>query len=105
MDHYLVTGGTGFIGSHLAEDAVARGARVRVLGLTDLPEERRNAERLAARGVEVISASVTDAAALRAALEGVTVVHHLAVAMREGAVSDAFFERVNLDGTRNLLEA
>ncbi len=105
MDHYLITGGTGFIGSHLAEDLAARGERVRVLGLTGLPEERRNAARLQARGVEVLSASVTDEAALATAMEGVSHVHHLAVAMREGGVSDRFFERINLDGTRALLEA
>ena len=39
----LVTGGTGFIGSHLAEDARRRGAEVVVLGLTERPEERGNA--------------------------------------------------------------
>ena len=37
----LVTGGTGFIGSHLAEEGRRRGAAVVVLGLTDRPEEDR----------------------------------------------------------------
>lgn len=41
----LVTGGTGFIGSHLAEDARRRGAEVVVLGLVDRPEEQANAQR------------------------------------------------------------
>ncbi|MGH7508760.1 MAG: NAD-dependent epimerase/dehydratase family protein [Gemmatimonadales bacterium] len=101
----LVTGGTGFIGSHLAEEGRRRGAEVAVLGLTERPEERSNAELLSRKGVEVLSGSITDADLCRRATSGVTHVFHLAVAMREGGRSDAFFESINLDGTRHLLEA
>jgi dihydroflavonol-4-reductase len=102
---YIVTGGTGFIGSHLAEEARGRGSRVRVLGLTDRPEEQRNAARLERLGIQVVSGSVTDADTVRRALEGFTHIYHLAVAMREGGESDSYFERINLDGTRNVLDA
>jgi nucleoside-diphosphate-sugar epimerase len=101
----LVTGGTGFIGSHLAEEGRRRGAEVVVLGLTDRPEEQANAELLSRKGVEVISGSITDAALCRRAAHGATHIFHLAVAMREGGKSDEFFESINLDGTRHLLEA
>jgi nucleoside-diphosphate-sugar epimerase len=101
----LVTGGTGFIGSQLAADARRRGAEVIVLGLTDLPEERENARWLGELGVEVVSGSLTDAELCRRSMKGVTHVHHLAVAMREAGVPDSHFERVNLDGTRELLRA
>ncbi|HEX2219072.1 MAG TPA: NAD(P)-dependent oxidoreductase [Gemmatimonadales bacterium] len=101
----LVTGGTGFIGSHLAEQGRRLGAEVVVLGLTDRPEERANAALLQQQGVEVISGSITDAELCGRAARGATHVFHLAVAMREGAKSDEFFESVNLDGTRRLLEA
>jgi nucleoside-diphosphate-sugar epimerase len=101
----LVTGGTGFIGSHLAEEGRRRGAEVVVLGLTGRPEEQANAELLSRRGVEVLSGSITDADLCRRATRGATHVFHLAVAMREGGKSDAFFESINLDGTRHLLEA
>ena len=101
----LVTGGTGFIGSHLAEEGRRRGAEVVVLGLTDRPEERANVELLRRQGVEVVPGSITDEALCRRAVRGATHVFHLAVAMREGGKSDAFFEAVNLDGTRGLLEA
>jgi nucleoside-diphosphate-sugar epimerase len=101
----LVTGGTGFIGSHLAEEGRRRGADVVVLGLTDRPEEQANAELLSAKGVEVISGSITESGLCRRAARGVTHVFHLAVAMREGGKSDEFFESINLDGTRHLLEA
>ena len=101
----LVTGGTGFIGSHLAEEGRRRGAEVVVLGLTDRPEERANAAMLQAQGVEVVAGSITDEPLVRRAVRGATHVFHLAVAMREGGKRDAFFEAVNLDGTRRLLDA
>ncbi|MBA3497630.1 MAG: NAD(P)-dependent oxidoreductase [Gemmatimonadales bacterium] len=101
----LVTGGTGFIGSHLAEEARRRGAETVVLGLTDRPEERANADLLARQGVEIVPGSITDPELCTRAMRGVTHVFHLAVAMREGGKSDEFFETVNLDGTRRLLEA
>ena len=101
----LVTGGTGFIGSHLAERGRKLGAEVVVLGLTDRPEEQANVELLRRQGVEVVAGSITDAELCRRAVRGATHVFHLAVAMREGARNDEFFESVNLDGTRLLLEA
>jgi nucleoside-diphosphate-sugar epimerase len=101
----LVTGGTGFIGSHLAEAGRRRGADVVVLGLTGRPEEQANAELLTRLGVEVLSGSITDAELCRRAVRGATHVFHLAVAMREGGKSDEFFESINLNGTRHLLEA
>jgi dihydroflavonol-4-reductase len=101
----LVTGGTGFIGSHLAEEGRRRGAEVTVLGLTDRPEERANADRLARQGVEVIPGSITDTELCGRAARGATHIFHLAVAMREGGKKDEFFEAVNLEGTRRLLEA
>ncbi len=101
----LVTGGTGFIGSHLAEAAARRGSEVVVLGLTDRPEERANSELLSALGAEILSGSITDADLCRRAARGATHIFHLAVAMREGGKSDEFFESINLDGTRHLLEA
>ena len=101
----LVTGGTGFIGSHLAEEGRRRGAEVVVLGLTDRPEERANAEMLAQQGVAILPGSITDGELCARAMRGVTHVFHLAVAMREGGKHDEFFETVNLDGTRRLLEA
>jgi nucleoside-diphosphate-sugar epimerase len=101
----LVTGGTGFIGSHLAEEGRRRGAEVIAFGLTDRPEEQANAERLKKLGAEVLPGSITDTELCRQAMQGVTHVFHLAVAMREGGKSDEFFESINLDGTRHLLEA
>ncbi len=101
----LVTGGTGFIGSHLAEEGRRRGAQVAVLGLTGRPEERANVELLRSQGVEIFPGSITDPELCERAVRGSTHVFHLAVAMREGARQDEYFESINLDGTRRLLEA
>ena len=101
----LVTGGTGFIGSHLALEGRRRGADVAALGLVDRPEERSNVALLEAAGVTVMPGSITDGALCARAAAGATHIFHLAVAMREGGKRDEFFERVNLDGTRYLLEA
>jgi dihydroflavonol-4-reductase len=101
----LVTGGTGFIGSHLAMEGRRRGAEVVVLGLDDRPEEQANIALLRGAGAEIIPGSITDAARCTRAVRGTTHIFHLAVAMREGGKRDEFFERVNLDGTRHLLES
>jgi dihydroflavonol-4-reductase len=101
----LVTGGTGFIGSHLAMEGRRRGAEVVVLGLDGRPEEQANIALLRGVGAEIVPGSITDAARCTEAVRGTTHIFHLAVAMREGGKRDEFFERINLDGTRHLLEA
>jgi len=71
----LVTGGAGFIGSHLVEALVAAGQPVRVLD--DLSTGRR--ENLAAfQGVNLAVGDVGDPAAVERLMAGVTVVYHLA---------------------------
>ncbi|MBF0139476.1 MAG: NAD-dependent epimerase/dehydratase family protein [Magnetococcales bacterium] len=73
MALYLVTGGCGFIGSHLTDALVARGDRVRVLD--DLSTGRR--ENLP-DGVEVLLGDVADAGAVAQAMTGVSGCWHLA---------------------------
>src|SRR6185369_12246964 len=71
---YLVTGGAGFIGSHIAGALAASGARVRVLD--DLSTgHAENLEEIGGR-VELIRASLLDEDSLRRALEGVELVFH-----------------------------
>jgi nucleoside-diphosphate-sugar epimerase len=101
----LVTGGAGFIGSHLVETLVRRGARVRVLD--DLSSGRR--EHLAAVDdrCELLIGDLRDAAACRDACAGVRLVFHQAAL---GSVPRSL-ERpdetmaVNLTGTATLLTA
>lgn len=73
MANWLVTGGCGFIGSHLVETLQTRGDRVRVLD--DLSTGRR--ENLPP-GVEVIVGDVADAALVRDCLDGMDGCFHLA---------------------------
>lgn len=75
MAQVLVTGGAGFIGSHLVEGLLAQGDRVRVLD--DLSTGKR-ANLDAVRGrVELVEGSITDLAAAEAAVRGCEVVYHL----------------------------
>jgi UDP-glucose 4-epimerase len=70
----LITGGAGFIGSHLADLLTASGYSVRVLD--DFSTGQR--ENLAGRPVEVVEGSVTDLAALERAVSGCDFIFHLA---------------------------
>lgn len=96
----LVTGGTGFTGSHLVDSLVAAGQRVRVLA-----RSLRQAREILPASVEVVEGDVTDPEAVAHAVAGADTVYHLAAAFREAKHPDAHFYRVNVDGTRLLLEA
>jgi uncharacterized protein YbjT (DUF2867 family) len=93
----LLTGGTGFVGGHVAHALRADGKPVRAL-----VRDRRRAGKLEAWGVELVEGDVTDAASVRAASAGVDAVVHL-VAIRQGRPEE--FQRVMVGGTRNLLAA
>jgi nucleoside-diphosphate-sugar epimerase len=97
----LVTGGTGFTGKALALRLIGDGHQAVVL---DCKEGLRT-EELRQAGAEVLIGSVTDPAIVRRAAKGVEIVHHLAAAFRELNVPEEHYRRVNVDGTRNVLEA
>ncbi|MBU0703681.1 MAG: SDR family oxidoreductase [Chloroflexi bacterium] len=105
MTSYLVTGGAGFIGSHLVEALVERGARVRVLD--DFSTGRReNLDRVAGR-IELIEGDVSDPDVARRAVTGCDYALHLAaVASVQASLEDPQrVHRVNAGGTLNVLEA
>jgi nucleoside-diphosphate-sugar epimerase len=98
----LVTGGAGFIGSHLVEGLIARGHRVRVLD--NLSQGRRE---WVHPDAEWIEGDITDLALCRRTCEGVAGVFHLA-AMSKVAPSIDRFEfctEQNIVGTQNVLIA
>ncbi len=102
---YLVTGGGGFIGSHISEALLRRGDTVRVLD-NFLTGRRENLAHLAG-SIELIEGDIRDAATLRRACAGVHVVFHEAAipsvprSVREPEIN----HEVNVDGTFNVLMA
>jgi uncharacterized protein YbjT (DUF2867 family) len=93
----LLTGGTGFIGSR-----IVRALRVEDRAVRALVRDQADAGRLQALGCETVVGDMTDAASLRAAVEGCDTVIHL-VAILQGKPSE--FDRVMTQGTRDLVAA
>ena len=96
----LVTGATGFTGSHLARGLASGGRDVRAL----VRDPARAAE-LQASGIELVTGDLRDPAALATAVAGVEVVYHIAAIYRQAGVSRATYEAVNATVVRQLIEA
>ena len=98
----LVTGGAGFIGSHLVDALIARGARVRVID--DLSSGR---ESNVTGDAEFMEASVLDDAAILQATSDVDVIFHLAAvaAVPRSVREPLLYSAVNARGTMNVIEA
>ena len=94
----LVTGATGFLGSHLLPLLLEEREPVRVLARQPAPE-------LSARGMDVVVGDVVSGAGLDAALEGVRRVFHLAGRVSRDPDAAASLQRVHVDGTRSLAAA
>ena len=105
MTRWLVTGGAGFIGSHLVEALVARDKQVRVL---DNFSTGRWENLAAVRDhIEVVEGDIRDPRAVRQAMGGIEVVAHLAaiVSVERSLQDPPGTVDVNTGGTLNLLEA
>ena len=92
----FVTGGTGFVGSHLVEELIRRGHRVRAL-------VRSDPKWLEGLDVERVRGGLHDADALGRGVAGADYVYHVAGLTR--ALDQATLDRANVDGTTTLLEA
>lgn len=95
----LVTGATGFIGSHLVEKLLAEGYKVR--GMT---RSLQKAQHLESIGVEPVIADIRDYEAVRRAVRGVDIVFHLAAIMSDWGFWRDFYQ-VNVLGTENVLRS
>jgi dihydroflavonol-4-reductase len=96
----LVTGATGFVGSAVLRALVERGETVRVLARPASP--RTN---LAGVACEVAIGDMTDAAAMRQAMQGVRFVYHVAADYRLWARDPGELRRANLSGAQAVMEA
>src|SRR3954469_18619225 len=104
MAHYLVTGGAGFIGSHLSEELVRRGERVRIVDSL-ITGKRQNIAHLP--GVEFLEGDLADLEVARRAVEGVDyVLHQAAIPSVPRSVADPITSnRANIDASLNVLVA
>jgi nucleoside-diphosphate-sugar epimerase len=94
----LVTGATGFLGTHLVRRLLAEGARVRVL-----VRSTTKAQPLLQQGAELAVGEITDGDAVRAALDDVAVVYHLAGQLFMPGVPAADYHKTHVEGTHTLL--
>jgi len=95
----LVTGGTGFLGSHLVRQLVAEGAKdIRVMATT-IPDW------LVELGVETFAGSITNPSDVKRAVEGISEVYHLAGKVSRENETGREMYAVHVEGTRLLCEA
>ncbi|MBY0460930.1 MAG: NAD-dependent epimerase/dehydratase family protein, partial [Gemmataceae bacterium] len=95
----LVTGATGFVGSHVAEALVRRGDTVRTLA-----RDGSDTKFLDGLGVTTVRGDLTDAEALKRAVAGCDVVVNCAAKVGDWGHVDGY-RAVNVEGLRNLLDA
>lgn len=103
----LVTGGAGFIGSHIVDNLVRRGHKVRVLDDLSSGTTANISGHLKAGVVDFVKGNVKDSKTTRDALRGIDGVIHLAaiVSVPFSMKNPSATRAVNVDGTANVLES
>jgi nucleoside-diphosphate-sugar epimerase len=96
---YFLTGATGFIGGHVAHQLLDDGHDIIALARTP-----SSAEDLEAAGATVVEGDITEKETLRDPMEGVDGVFHVAGWYDVGVTDPSLGERINVRGTRNVLE-
>lgn len=100
MAKTLVTGATGLVGWNVATVLVERGREVRAL-----VRDPDKARRVLPAAVELVAGDITDRASLERAFKGVSVAYHAAGLPEQWLKDVGRFQRVNVEGTRNMVEA
>lgn len=100
INKILVTGATGFTGGHLCDRLVDEGYSVRAL-----VRDSSACDGLSARGVELTRGDLRDPESLKAAVDGIDTVFHIAALFRPENVSSKDMWEANVQGTKDLLDA
>ncbi len=96
----LVTGGTGFTGSHLCQELVRQGYQVRAL-------VRKNSDVTALEklNIDLVRGDLCEPRSLEKAVKGVDIVFHIAALFRQQGVDPDIFRKVNAESVEHLLNA
>jgi nucleoside-diphosphate-sugar epimerase len=100
MKKILITGAAGFIGSNLVEYLLSQGVMKNSLRLFIMPSD--SLENLPSTDFDIVRGDIRNKTVVKKAMKGVNTVYHLAAVSN---VSDGSYFSVNVDGTKNLLEA
>lgn len=101
----FVTGGTGFIGAHFIEQALAQGHRITALYRGEGARQREWLQNFQARGVVMQRGDILQPQTFQDALADVDCVCHFAAAFREAGADEDFFNRMNVGGTVAVAQA
>ena len=96
----LVTGATGFLGTALVTELVKRDQPVRIL----VRDEKKAREQFG-EAVTIVTGDITDTAQVQRAVDGVTIIYHLAGRLYHPSVPTALYCQTHVEGTRTLLNA
>ena len=99
-DPVLLTGSTGIVGNAIAQALIARGRLVRAL-----VRSVERARKVVPEACELVPGDVTDPGSVARAMAGCRVVYHAAGLPEQWFLDDGIFERVNVGGTRTMIDA
>jgi nucleoside-diphosphate-sugar epimerase len=100
MEKILITGATGFIGSHLVEECVKQKKNVRILALPADPKAKEYEQ----QGLSVVYGDICDYPTVEKAITKMDIVFHLAAVVTDWAPKK-LYQKINVEGMRNVCEA
>ena len=97
----LITGGGGFIGSHLVDSQLSHGHEVRAVDL----QIDRITHVASHPSLEIVTGDITDEKLIEPLVDGIDIIYHLASAHLDVTFPDAYYRQVNVHATMTLLRA
>ncbi|HEU5228938.1 MAG TPA: SDR family NAD(P)-dependent oxidoreductase [Ktedonobacteraceae bacterium] len=96
----LVTGATGFLGSALVLQLLKQGQQVRILA-----RDAQKVKTQFGQAVTTIQGEITDPHQVQQAVDGATIIYHLAGRLYHPSIASALYQQTHVEGTRTLLAA